>query len=186
MKTKSSSGQALTEYGLLLGFVAVTLIVIIALLTDSVGNAFGKAADSAINADIKHLGDRLLTQTSIALNGTLTPSTVPTATNTPVPPIYTHTPTPTHTFTPTATYTHTPTPTATATPAGGWVWCAHENETCSFTGPKNVRYGTNTTWIEKLINNGTPCTNGVFTDPLPNSVKSCWYFDPTIYPTATP
>lgn len=82
-----------------------------------------------------------------------------------------------------------PTPTPTPT-AGTWVACAIENQSCSFTGTRVVRYGTPTTYASGTYTDGVQCTNGVFGDPLQGTVKSC-YLDagaaaPTPAPTPAP
>lgn len=57
-----------------------------------------------------------------------------------------------------------------------WTTCAQENGTCSFSGTRNVRYGANSTWVVRSVtasNGGVRCSNSVFGDPLPGTVKSC-------------
>src|SRR5688572_33004155 len=56
---------------------------------------------------------------------------------------------------------------------GGWVFCANENETCAFTGTRQVRYGAAGRYAYVNATDGTPCTNAVFGDPAPNLAKHC-------------
>ena len=87
----------------------------------------------------------------------------------------------------------TPTPTPTPIQLTGWTWCAYENGTCSFTGTKEVRFGTSTQSYTKTLSTSTLCTWSVFGDPAPGSAKQCHYRTaptptptPTLIPTATP
>src|SRR4051812_21657697 len=52
--------------------------------------------------------------------------------------------------------------------------CATENNTCAFTGTRQVAYGANTSYTIKTLTGGTPCTNGVFGDPIQGVVKACY------------
>jgi len=54
-----------------------------------------------------------------------------------------------------------------------WTFCANEGGTCAFTGTMDVRYGANGFYVYKTLSNGTPCTNGVFGDPIYGTVKQC-------------
>jgi serine protease len=65
----------------------------------------------------------------------------------------------------------TPTPTTTPT----WTYCAAENGTCSFTGTRDVRYGTATSYVTKTFTGSVKCSNSVFGDPAHGVVKSCSY-----------
>lgn len=58
-------------------------------------------------------------------------------------------------------------------PAGS-AYCAPENGLCSFGGTRTVAYGAGGTFTTKSLSGGTPCTNAVFGDPVPNTVKSCY------------
>ncbi|WP_413673077.1 hypothetical protein ACEN9H_29785 [Massilia cellulosiltytica] len=53
--------------------------------------------------------------------------------------------------------------------------CATENGTCSFTGKREVRYGTSTIYTSKVVTGPVACTNAVFGDPARGQVKSCSY-----------
>jgi len=55
-----------------------------------------------------------------------------------------------------------------------WTFCAMENQTCAFTGTREVRYGANGSYAYLTLSNGTPCTNGVFGDPISGIVKQCY------------
>ena len=61
----------------------------------------------------------------------------------------------------------------TATPT--FTACATENGTCSFTGKREVRYGTSTIYTSKVVTGPVKCTNAVFGDPARGQVKSCSY-----------
>jgi hypothetical protein len=74
--------------------------------------------------------------------------------------------------TPTPTPTPSPTPTATST-SPNWSKCATEGGICSFSGTYTVRYGTGSSWVTKILTNGTGCNNTVFGDPAVGSTKEC-------------
>jgi hypothetical protein len=63
----------------------------------------------------------------------------------------------------------------TATPGtpGGWTTCAKEDQTCSFTGTRQVRYGANGVFVTKTFTASVLCANSVFGDPLRGVVKAC-------------
>jgi hypothetical protein len=63
-----------------------------------------------------------------------------------------------------------------------WTFCANENEFCSFSGTKLVRYGANTSFNYQTATNGISCNNATFGDPIFGTVKHCDYTDPP--PTA--
>jgi hypothetical protein len=67
------------------------------------------------------------------------------------------------------TSTITPPATATATFSA----CASENGTCSFSGKREVRYGTATIYTSKVVTGPVKCTNAVFGDPAHGQVKAC-------------
>ncbi|HEX4405670.1 MAG TPA: hypothetical protein VH560_12620 [Polyangia bacterium] len=54
-----------------------------------------------------------------------------------------------------------------------WQFCADENETCTFTDTRRVRFGKRGHYEYKVVTGGTPCDTATFTDPLPNVPKSC-------------
>lgn len=56
-----------------------------------------------------------------------------------------------------------------------WIYCADEGGTCSFSGTKQVRYGTNNTYYSGIFTGGVACNNGVFGDPIPGFYKHCDY-----------
>jgi hypothetical protein len=62
-------------------------------------------------------------------------------------------------------------PPATATPT--FTACASENGTCSFSGKREVRYGTATIYTSKVLTGPVKCTNAVFGDPAHGQVKAC-------------
>jgi len=70
-----------------------------------------------------------------------------------------------------ASATTTPPSTTTVT----WTTCATEGGTCSFSGTRDVRYGTATSFVTKTFTSKVACTNAVFGDPAHGIVKSCSY-----------
>ncbi|WP_341313102.1 hypothetical protein WN982_17095 [Paraburkholderia sp. IMGN_8] len=54
-----------------------------------------------------------------------------------------------------------------------WQPCAAENETCRFTGTRDVLYGTAERHVVKTLSNGTECSNSVFGDPAFGENKRC-------------
>ncbi len=57
-----------------------------------------------------------------------------------------------------------------------WAHCADENQTCSFSGTKDVRYGADTRWVTQTnVTGSIQCRNSVFGDPAPGTIKSCEY-----------
>jgi serine protease len=63
--------------------------------------------------------------------------------------------------------------TTTTTPT--WTYCAAENGTCSFSGTRDVRYGSATSFVTKTFTGSVKCSNSVFGDPAHGIVKSCSY-----------
>jgi Flp pilus assembly pilin Flp len=72
----------------------------------------------------------------------------------------------------------TPQVAPTAVPTPSWIFCAAENGTCTFPGTKTIRYGASGVYVTLVLTNTTPCTNGVFGDPLYGTVKACYYWGP--------
>ena len=68
------------------------------------------------------------------------------------------------------TYSCSPAPTLSVGPAG-YTFCANENQTCSFSGPKNVAYGAKGTFSYLNLTGGTACTNAVFGDAVSGRSK---------------
>jgi parallel beta-helix repeat protein len=68
-----------------------------------------------------------------------------------------------------------PTTLAATVATESWIDCAVEGAQCSFSGTQKVRYGANGTYFYQTATNSTPCTNGVFGDPLPTVIKACAY-----------
>jgi serine protease len=60
-----------------------------------------------------------------------------------------------------------------------WTTCATEGGTCSFSGTRDVRYGTATSFVTKTFTSKVACTNAVFGDPAHGIVKSCSYASAT-------
>jgi len=67
-----------------------------------------------------------------------------------------------------------------------WTFCANENQTCTFSGTKLVRYGANGTYVQQTATNSINCNNATFGDPVFGVVKHCDYADgPATPPTWT-
>ena len=60
-----------------------------------------------------------------------------------------------------------------------WTLCAPEGGVCAFTGPMEVRYGANGSFVYRTSTDGTPCSNAVFGDPIVGTVKACSFRIPT-------
>jgi hypothetical protein len=62
-------------------------------------------------------------------------------------------------------------------PPTEWILCAQEYQTCSFTGTRRVRFGLNTSWVERDVtasNGGALCRVATFgSDPLVGATKRC-------------
>lgn len=61
-------------------------------------------------------------------------------------------------------------------PTTSWTFCANENALCAFSGTRRVRYGADTRWATRDVaatNGGVSCSNGIFGDPAPGTVKRC-------------
>ncbi len=54
-----------------------------------------------------------------------------------------------------------------------WTNCSNENQICSFSGTKRVRYGAGTSWREKISTGSIACNNATFGDPIPGTFKTC-------------
>ncbi|WP_168119583.1 fibronectin type III domain-containing protein [Paenibacillus sp. HB172176] len=64
--------------------------------------------------------------------------------------------------------------TTNSTPVPQWEPCAGENNLCSFTGTKEVRYGANSSYIIGTYTDGVMCSNNGFgSDPAPGYYKTC-------------
>jgi alpha-L-rhamnosidase len=61
----------------------------------------------------------------------------------------------------------------TAGPSGS-TYCAPEHGLCSFTGTETVAFGAGSSFTEKTLTGGTPCTDAVFGDPDHDVVKACF------------
>ena len=70
-----------------------------------------------------------------------------------------------------------------------WTICGGENGSCSFSGTRTVRYGANgasaSGWATLVLTGGTACSNGVFGDPLPGTVKNCYLLNADYQSVAT-
>lgn len=71
-----------------------------------------------------------------------------------------------------------PTTTASST-STSWSFCATEGSVCSFSGTREVRYGTAATYVTKTATGSIACNNATFGDPAPGVVKSCSYSNST-------
>jgi hypothetical protein len=76
----------------------------------------------------------------------------------------------------TVTYSASPPPPP-PPPTTAWKFCAAEYQTCSFTGTRRVRFGLNTSWVERdltAVNGSVPCRIATFgSDPLVGVAKRC-------------
>ncbi|MCR2806561.1 fibronectin type III domain-containing protein [Paenibacillus soyae] len=63
--------------------------------------------------------------------------------------------------------------TTSSIPTPVWVHCAGENNMCSFTGTKEVRYGAAGSYNYGTYTNGVMCGNNIFGDPAPGQYKTC-------------
>ncbi|WP_194842445.1 alpha-L-rhamnosidase N-terminal domain-containing protein [Endozoicomonas sp. OPT23] len=66
-----------------------------------------------------------------------------------------------------------------------WTHCANENETCSFDGKTNVRYGAGSQYTELEATNQVQCDNDTFGDPASGLVKNCEYDAAALVPVTT-
>jgi len=57
----------------------------------------------------------------------------------------------------------------------GYLYCASENQTCSFSGVGVVAFGANGSFNYQTIASGTPCNDAVFGDPDVGVAKACYY-----------
>ncbi|MFC4100260.1 fibronectin type III domain-containing protein [Paenibacillus xanthanilyticus] len=57
--------------------------------------------------------------------------------------------------------------------SANWVHCAGENNPCTFTGTKEVRYGANNSFYYGTYTNSVMCANNIFGDPAPGAYKTC-------------
>src|SRR5258707_903305 len=56
-----------------------------------------------------------------------------------------------------------------------WTFLASEYQNFTVSGTQLVRYGANSSWIEKTVSGTNPCTNAFFgRDPLYGVVKACY------------
>ncbi len=58
-------------------------------------------------------------------------------------------------------------------PTPQWTFCANENQVCTFSGTRQVRYGKNNSWNYGTYTNTVTCNNATFGDPLYGTVKEC-------------
>ena len=84
----------------------------------------------------------------------------------------------TATTSPTPAPAPAPSPSPSPTPTTStvtWTKCASEGYTCSFTGKREVRYGTATLYTSKVVTGPVACNNTTFGDPARGYVKTCRY-----------
>ena len=60
-----------------------------------------------------------------------------------------------------------------------WTLCATENQTCSFSGTKQVRFGVEPYWSYRTITTSVVCETFVFGDPIFGQAKHCDVGTPT-------
>ena len=56
----------------------------------------------------------------------------------------------------------------------GWDYCTWEGGTCTFSGTRQVRFGTSTASVTKTFTGSVLCSNAAFGDPAYGKSKSCW------------
>ena len=56
-----------------------------------------------------------------------------------------------------------------------WTQCASENGTCTFSGTREVRYGSGSYLFTRIATGSISCSNAVFGDPVKSTAKYCWY-----------
>lgn len=66
-----------------------------------------------------------------------------------------------------------------------WTQCATEGATCSFSGTREVRFGTSTQYTSKTFTGSVACSSSVFGDPAYGSRKYCWYASDTTTASST-
>lgn len=74
-------------------------------------------------------------------------------------------------------------------PTETWTQCAVEDALCAFTGTRRVRYGADTRWVTRDIvasAGGVQCSNAVFGDPAPYTIKRCDLSNVVITPEPSP
>lgn len=54
-----------------------------------------------------------------------------------------------------------------------WTFCVNEDNECTFTGTKTVRYGAGSTYYTGTFTDGVMCSNAIFGDPAPGVWKHC-------------
>lgn len=74
--------------------------------------------------------------------------------------------------------------TTTQAVAETWKNCANENALCSFSGTQKVRYGANGLYFYQNATGSIKCSNAVFGDPAPGTLKTCSYLSSTTPPPA--
>ncbi len=123
-----------------------------------------------------------------ASSSTSTASTTSTATTSPVAPSPAPAPVTVSPAPASVSQTTAPAPAPVPVPAapGSWVQCAVENSTCSFSGTREVRYGTATQSVSKVVTGSVPCDNTTFGDPVVGTLKTCWYSSTTTAASPAP
>jgi spore coat protein U-like protein len=79
-----------------------------------------------------------------------------------------------------------PAPTSPTPTSPTWTMCANEGGTCSFSGTRQVRYGSATSFVIKTFTGSVSCSNAVFGDPAWNVAKTCSYSSVTTDTTSAP
>jgi len=59
-------------------------------------------------------------------------------------------------------------------PGANWTYCVDANETCEFSGSKEVAFGFDNAFAYQVHTDGVSCATSVFGDPLPTVNKYCW------------
>jgi hypothetical protein len=58
---------------------------------------------------------------------------------------------------------------------GSWTFCAVEYKSCGFSGTREVRFGVDGAYVQRVLSDGTACTATVFGDPALGTPKHCDY-----------
>lgn len=70
--------------------------------------------------------------------------------------------------------------------AQSWIKCADENDICTFTGTRQVRYGLNGNYITLTATGSIACNDNAFGDPQPGVGKICEYPSSSSTPPSVP
>lgn len=63
-----------------------------------------------------------------------------------------------------------------------WATCAAENQLCSFSGTRQVRFGTATTFVTKTFTGSVACSRYAFGEVAVGATRQCWVSSADAYP----